>query len=316
MSQRPEIKRRSSQFFRLLAESLREKRVGESHLPLHPQGDELALTFIGHAGFLLELDNQRILIDPNFANWLILVRRLRRPGIAIGNVPPIDWILITHAHMDHLNRPSLRRILGQAREATGQAPGIILPRGNADIVRDLPFSQVIELERWQQHQLGNLTITHTPAQHWGARMLTDTHRGFGGYMIAGAGHSIYHAGDTAYFNGFHEIGRRLRPRIALLPIGAYSPEGFRTVHASPEDSLQAFLDLGAETLIPMHYGTFRLSHEPMEEPAPRLLAAARELGIEDKMCVLQEGITKFFPPEGKPAAQFSELMQAQFIEAV
>jgi L-ascorbate metabolism protein UlaG (beta-lactamase superfamily) len=124
-------------------------------------------------------------------------------------------------------------------------------------------------------------------------------------MIEGAGHSLYHSGDTAYFDGFHEIGRRLHPRIALLPIGAYSPDSFRAVHASPEDSLQGFLDLRADILVPMHYGTFRLSHEPMEEPVPRLLQAAREAGIEDKVCVLQEGITRFFPAamEGRPDAE-------------
>jgi L-ascorbate metabolism protein UlaG (beta-lactamase superfamily) len=128
-------------------------------------------------------------------------------------------------------------------------------------------------------------------------MLTDTHRGFGGYNIAGAGHSIYHAGDTAYFEGFAEIGRRLRPRVGLLPIGAYSPETYRAVHASPEDSLRGFQDLGSEVMVPMHYGTFRLSQEPMEEPVPRLLAAARAAAIENKICVLEEGVTQMFAPD-------------------
>jgi len=297
VSKRPEIKRRSSQFLRLLSMSLRQKPVGESHVPVAPVGEEMALTFIGHAGFLLELGGQRILIDPNFANWLILVKRLRRPGISLSSLPPIDWVLITHAHMDHLNRPSLRRILGRTRDATGRAPGIIMPHNTADIVRDLEFSRVVELERWDSFQAGNLRITHTPARHWGARVLSDTHRGFGGYVLEGAGHSIYHAGDTAYFEGFHEIRRRLHPRIALLPIGAYHPDNFRTVHASPEDSLQAFHDLGAEIMVPMHYGTFRLSQEPMEEPVPRLLSAARQDGVEEKICVLEEGLTKMFAPD-------------------
>lgn len=296
MSRRPEVKRRTRQFFRLLAETVHEKQTGETHQPLPASGDELAVTFIGHAAFLLELAGQRLIIDPNFANWLILVKRLRRPGVAINSLPPIDWAVITHAHMDHLNRPSLRRIIGETRNAAGRAPGIILPKGNLDIVRDLGFSQFIELERWESFQAGDLRITHTPARHWGARMLTDNHRGFGGYVIQGAGHSVYHAGDTAYFEGFHEIGQRLHPRIALMPIGAYQPDSYRTVHASPEDALRGFQDLGADILIPMHYGTFRLSHEPMEEPVPRLLMAAKRLGLEHKMCVLEEGKTQFFPP--------------------
>ena len=134
----------------------------------------------------------------------------------------------------------------------------------------------------------------TPARHWGARLFADTHRGFGGYVLSGGGHCVYHSGDTAYFGGFTEIGRRLHPQVALLPIGAYSPESFRGVHTSPEDALQAFFDLGAEVLVPMHYGTFRLSMEPMEEPVPRLLAAAQKAGAADRMLPLVEGKTHLF----------------------
>jgi L-ascorbate metabolism protein UlaG (beta-lactamase superfamily) len=105
---------------------------------------------------------------------------------------------------------------------------------------------------------------------------------------------VYHAGDTAYFEGFSEIGARLNPELALLPIGAYHPASFRNVHTSPEDALQAFVDLGARRMVPMHYGSFRLSYEPVEEPVPRLLSAAKVAGLEDRVCVLEEGVTKFF----------------------
>jgi L-ascorbate metabolism protein UlaG (beta-lactamase superfamily) len=292
----PRIRRRAGRFLTLLSESLCQPRVGESHDPVSPSGRDLGLTFVGHATFMLELGGQTLLIDPNFANWLVLVKRLRRPGVELPKLPPVDWVLITHAHMDHLNRPSLRRIVGNTRRVTGRAPGIILPRRTKDLVRDIEFSQVIELERWESFQAGPLEITHTPARHWGARMLHDSHRGFGGYVIEGAGHSIYHSGDTAYFEGFREIGQRLAPRLALLPIGAYQPDSFRGVHASPEDALRGFLDLGAETMVPMHYGTFRLSEEPMEEPVPRLLEAARRAGVEDQVFVMEEGKTAFFQP--------------------
>ena len=135
-----------------------------------------------------------------------------------------------------------------------------------------------------------ITVTATPARHWGARMFNDTHRGFGGYVIESAsGPSIYHSGDTAYFNGFAEIGRRLRPEIALLPIGAYFPDSYRAVHTSPEEALRAFLDLRADRMIPMHYGTFRLGREPMEEPLPRLLQAAAHAGVTDRIEALAEG---------------------------
>jgi L-ascorbate metabolism protein UlaG (beta-lactamase superfamily) len=137
-------------------------------------------------------------------------------------------------------------------------------------------------------------VTHVPARHWGARIVRDMHRGYGGYVLRAKGHSIYHAGDTAYFNGFREIGERLKPEVALLPIGAYHPESYRSVHTSPEDAIQGFLDLGARYMVPMHYGTFRLSHEPVEEPLQRLKIEAKRRGIERRVCVLEEGVTKFF----------------------
>ena len=120
------------------------------------------------------------------------------------------------------------------------------------------------------------------------------HRGFGGYVIRSQRHSVYHAGDTAYFEGFREIGRRLNPELALLPIGAYYPEHFRNVHTSPEDALQGFLDLGSRLMIPMHYGTFRLSYEPMDEPVQRLRAAAAAAGVSERVLVLDEGKTRIF----------------------
>jgi L-ascorbate metabolism protein UlaG (beta-lactamase superfamily) len=110
-------------------------------------------------------------------------------------------------------------------------------------------------------------------------------------VIKGGGHSVYHSGDTAYFDGFREIGKRLHPSFALLPIGAYFPDSYRSVHTSPEEALRGFLDLGADQMVPMHYGTFRLGREPMEEPAQRLLAEARKLGISDRVHVLAEGET-------------------------
>ena len=127
-------------------------------------------------------------------------------------------------------------------------------------------------------------------------MFSDTYRLYGGYVLTGAGHSLYHSGDTAYFNGFHEIGQRLHPEVALLPIGAYFPDSYRAVHTSPEEALQAFRDLGtATTMIPMHYGTFPLGREPMEEPPIRLMEAANKTGIADHVLILPEGETYLQP---------------------
>ena len=121
-------------------------------------------------------------------------------------------------------------------------------------------------------------------------MFKDTHRGFGGYVIEAEGsETVYHSGDTAYFGGFAEIGRRLAPKIALLPIGAYFPDSYRSVHTSPEEALQGFLDVGAETMVPMHYNTFRLGREPMDEPLARLLTAAERASVLEKVDALAEG---------------------------
>jgi L-ascorbate metabolism protein UlaG (beta-lactamase superfamily) len=105
---------------------------------------------------------------------------------------------------------------------------------------------------------------------------------------------VYHSGDSGYFGGFKEVGERLRPEIALLPIGAYKPDGFRRVHMSPEDALAGFIDLGAQEMVPMHYGTFRLSQEPVDEPLPRLMQAAKRAGISDRVVPLSEGETRIF----------------------
>ena len=171
---------------------------------------------------------------------------------------------------------------------------LIVPANVSDLVFDLGFEQVVELSWWQELLLQGVRITATPAKHWGARVIRDMHRGYGGYVLSDGGHSVYHSGDTAYFGGFAEIGERLRPDVALLPIGAYHPENFRAVHSSPEDALRGFVEMGARTMIPMHYGTFKLSQEPVDEPVKRLLAGARRLGLEDQVHVLEEGVAEFF----------------------
>jgi L-ascorbate metabolism protein UlaG (beta-lactamase superfamily) len=121
--------------------------------------------------------------------------------------------------------------------------------------------------------------------------------------VEGGARRLYYSGDTAYFPGFREIGRRLQPELALLPIGAYTPDSYRAVHTSPEDALRAFADLGAERMTPMHYGTFWLAEEPMEEPLPRLLDAATRLGWRDRIEVIREGETRRFQPAMETAGR-------------
>jgi L-ascorbate metabolism protein UlaG (beta-lactamase superfamily) len=292
------LRERTRQFGRLVRHSAITPCSGESYKPKLVSNSELGVTFIGHSSFFLQMGGQNVILDPNFAPWLFVLKRLRKPGVRLQDLPPIDVVLVTHAHFDHLHRPSLRAIVQHTLRRKGVAPIIVVPHHVMDLVSDLGFSDVIELEWWKSHQHGGLTMTHVPSQHWGARVIKDSHRGYGGYVLQDADsqnkHSVYHAGDTAYFPGFREIGDRLAPELALLPIGAYNPPSFRNVHANPADATRAFLDLKARWMVPMHYGTFRLSHEPMEEPLELLEQEARAAGIADRVCVMQEGVTQIF----------------------
>jgi L-ascorbate metabolism protein UlaG (beta-lactamase superfamily) len=290
----PALRKRAQQFGRLVRHSAVTPRTGSTYKPRLVSNGGLGVTFIGHAAFFVQMGGRSILIDPNFARWLFLLKRVRKPGLRIDDLPAIDLVLVTHAHFDHLHRPSLRAIVHHTRRLTGRAPTLVVPHHVFDLVSDLGFDEIIELDWWNHYRHGALTVTHVPSRHWGARILKDSHRGYGGYVLQSDEHSVYHAGDTAYFSGFREIGRRLSPEVALLPIGAYNPETFRTVHTSPEDATRAFLDLNARWMVPMHYGSFRLSHEPIDEPLQLLDSEAKKAGVKDRVIVLEEGLTKFF----------------------
>ncbi len=293
----------------LVRESLLTPTRGTQHKPLSAEPGTIAITWIGHSSFLVEAASRRILIDPVFATFLIALKRRRRPGIRIRDLPPVDTVLLTHAHMDHLNLPSLRAIVRNNRRLGAAAPAVIVPRGVEGLVDRLGFRALHTLDAWQTVAVDGLQITLTPARHWGARFFNDTYRGYGGYMLTVPEGSIYHAGDTASFPGFAEIGARFHPEIAMLPIGAYFPDSFRSVHTSPEDALAAFEQLGSRVLIPMHYGSFRLSLEPMDEPPQRLLKGARALGIQEQMVIMEEGRTHMFAMHDAWRARASDALQ-------
>jgi L-ascorbate metabolism protein UlaG (beta-lactamase superfamily) len=290
----PALRKRARQFGRLVRHSAVTPRSGQSYKPKLVSNGQMGVTFIGHASFFVQMAGQNLVIDPNFAPWLFVLKRLRQPGLRLSDLPPIDLVLVTHAHFDHLHRPSLRTIAQQTRQRRGLAPTIVVPHHVFDLVSDLGFDDVVELDWWNSFRHRGLTVTHVPSRHWGARIIRDSHRGYGGYVLRDHKHSLYHAGDTAYFPGFREIGRRLSPELALLPIGAYNPPSFRNVHANPADATRAFLDLEARWMVPMHYGTFRLSHEPIDEPLQLLAREAKAAGIQDRVLVLEEGVTRLF----------------------
>jgi L-ascorbate metabolism protein UlaG (beta-lactamase superfamily) len=276
-------------FFReLVWKALLTRRTGQQKIPVFPKlaRGEVAITWIGHASFLIQFTDLNVLVDPNFANWLFLLKRIKRSGLKIQHLPPIDLVLLTHAHFDHFHKPTLRRL---------PHPKIgVMPWGMGDLAHNLGFSRVIELEWWESFSHRDWKVTLTPSKHWGARTLHDHHRGYGGFVLEHQGRRIYHAGDSAYFEGFKEIGRVFAPEIALLPIGAYHPETFRRVHMGPDEAITAFKDLGARRLVPMHYGTFKLSFEAMDEPPRWLREIAERDGLTDKLHVLDEGIPTMF----------------------
>ena len=275
-------------FHEMVWKALLTRRTGQHKEPVFPKlkFGEVAITWIGHASFLIQFTDLNVLVDPNFANWLFLLKRVKRSGMKIEHLPPIDLVLLTHAHFDHFHKPTLRRL---PRPKIG-----VMPRGVGDLAWNLGFERVIELERWESFSGGDWQVTLTPSKHWGARTLRDAHRGYGGFILEHQGRRIYHAGDSAYFHGFKEIGRRLPPEIALLPIGAYHPASFRRVHMGPDQAIKAFKDLGANWLVPMHYGTFKLSFEDMDEPPRWLRQLAEDEGLTHKLKILEEGVPEVF----------------------
>lgn len=240
-------------------------------------GEPARLTWIGHASWLVQLDGVSLLIDPIFSESLGPgIHRHVPPAIRSKRLPTIDAQLVTHNHRDHLDLPSLSQVGRPIIAGTGHA-AFFEPRGLA----------CTELGWWDETKVGPVTIKFVPSQHWSRRSLSDTNETlWGGFVIEGERARIYHSGDTAYFEGFSEIGRRVGPiDAALLPIGAYSPAWFMSKqHMNPEEATRAFLDLGARRFVAMHWGTFQLTDEPLHEPPERLAAEWNRLDLPAERC--------------------------------
>ena len=275
-------------FYEMVWKALLTPRVGQHRRPNFPKltrGD-VAVTWIGHASFLVQFNDLNVLIDPNFANWLFFLKRIKRAGLRLADLPPIDLVLLTHAHYDHFHKPTLRKL---------PAPKIgVMPWGVGDLAHNLGFGRVIELQTWESFSHADWSVTLTPCKHWGARTLHDDHRGYGGFVLEHQGRRVYHAGDSAYSDCFKEIGRRCAPEIALLPIGAYYPDSFRNVHMGPDEAMNVFRDLGAKWFVPMHYGTFKLSFEDLDAPPRWLKEIAARDGLSHQIKMLEEGLPQVF----------------------
>lgn len=235
-------------------------------------GEAARLTWIGHATFLVQLDGVSLLTDPMLGEKVAgVIPRNVAPGVPLEELPRIDAALVSHSHYDHLDLPTLKR-LGVPVYA---GLGLREPLGKEGL-------SCTELGWWQSARLGAVEIAFVPAQHWSRRGFGDTNRTlWGGFVVKGSSATVYHSGDTAYFEGFGEIGRRFRIDAALLPIGAYDPGWFMSPqHMNPEEALRAFQDLGAATFFAMHWGTFKLADEPLDEPPRRLEAERRRRALD------------------------------------
>lgn len=248
--------------------------------PLPPIGPaQTALTWAGHASWVLRTGGLTVLTDPVWARRILgTPARVTPPGVRWEDLPPVDAVVISHNHYDHLDAPTLKRL--------PRATPLFVPAGLAGWFRARRFTRVTELDWWEAAELpgegGPVRFDFVPAHHWSKRTLTDTCRSlWGGWVVtAPGGQRVYFAGDTGYGHWFREIGRRY-PGIdlALLPIGAYEPRWMlRPVHTDPDEAVRAYQDLGARTLVPMHWSTFLLSAEPPLEPLHRVRAAFEATG--------------------------------------
>ena len=276
--------------------------AGDPRVP--PPDGSLALTFIGHASFLLRLGGLAILTDPIFSDRCSPVgwagpKRARPPGRTLDQLPPIDLVLVSHNHYDHLDLPSLRAIAARDR------PRFVTPLGNRLVLAralaeaGIAATAVTELDWWQSTTIGDARVVATPARHFSARTLWDGQRAlWSGFMIDGPAGRVLFAGDSGDGPHWRAIAAGLgAPDLALLPIGAYDPRRLMAaVHMDPDEAVGAHLALGARRSVGMHFGTFQLTDEPIDEPPARLAAALDHHDLDrDAFVTLGFGETRLFP---------------------
>ena len=245
----------------------------------------MKITFIGHATCLIEIAGKRILTDPIWAKRVWFFKRLQKPGLTINQVLPIDLVLLSHAHFDHFDSGTLKKI--------NKDTPVVCAKHLARLLKRRGFKHIYELDWLEQIELLGLKITALPAKHFGGRwQFWDRWLGFCGYMIASAKETVYFAGDTAYFGVFKILAEHFNIDAAILPIGAYQGPGkadFRKVHMDPAQAMNAFLDLKAKFFVPMHYCTYKLSVEPVGEPEAWLRKLSQDRGLSDRVKILRPG---------------------------
>ncbi len=239
------------------------------------------LIWLGHASFLIELGGQNILTDPFLSDYAtgfppLGPKRSVPAALSVDELPPIDVIIVSHNHYDHLDAPTIEALPNKEKIH------VIVPLGMGEFFRDRGYIQVLELDWYQDTIAKNLKVTVVPAVHNSARSAFDKNETlWSGFVIEGAGKKLFFAGDTGYGEVFKKIGEKLGPiDYALIPIGAYEPRKImQVVHVNPEEAVSIGRDIKATTLVAMHWGTIKMTDEPFDEPPKRFDAAAKQAGV-------------------------------------
>lgn len=271
----------------LARSSLAPTRSPRTRPRVEPRAGEIGITYVGHATVLIEMDGVTILTDPVLSQRLFLAKRLVSPGVPLGGLPPLDLVLVSHGHHDHLDVPTHRRLPKQRTVA-------LVAENLGDLVAGVGYERVVEMPWGREFEHRGVRVTALPVSHWGTRGLFPDGRGYTGFLVEGKSGSVFFPGDTAYTPVFREYGEKFQIDVATLPIGAYSPPSFRRVHMNPEDAIRAFLDLRARHLVPIHWGTFVLSYEPVEEPPAWIRELANRAGLADRLSLLDHGEGRIF----------------------
>jgi N-acyl-phosphatidylethanolamine-hydrolysing phospholipase D len=262
---------------------------------IRENGQEATVTWIGHSTLLVQLDGVNFLTDPHWGSrsgpfgGMVGVGRYTPPGMAFDDLPRIDFVVISHDHYDHLDEPTVLRL------ARRDDPRFFVPLGIKAWLADRGITNVVELDWGETATFRGLTIACTPAQHFSGRTMADQGRRLWASWVVLGSKRFYFAGDSGYAAHFREIGEAYGPfDLAAMPIGSYTPrELTRAIHTSPEDALQAWLDVRGQRFVGIHWGTFALAQEPYDEPPKRLAAeAARREMDPEVIWVLKPGETR------------------------
>ncbi|MFC1786877.1 MBL fold metallo-hydrolase [Halobacteriota archaeon] len=255
---------------------------GQEEVKISEKDPSVFITYIGHSTVIVESKDFRFITDPIFSNRIarFFSRRKVPLDTSVEDLPPIDSILISHGHYDHLDVPTLKKF--------PKYIPIIVSKSLRKIIARLGYSDIRTLSWWGATKIGKAEIIAVPAFHFSGRPPWILRNDYQGYVVKGKP-VVYFAGDTGLQNDFEEIGKKFEIDLAILPIGAYSPRSFRRHHLSPEDAIQAMALLKAKKMIPMHWGTFGLSFEPITEPPERLAKITKECNLEDRVLILNPG---------------------------